>query len=374
MPQIPVNNNGRIVLDYEDSGPPQGTDCTTNYTTIVIAHGLVFYAPVFHRLLPYAHEHNFRIVLLNMRDYADSSPFSPSELGRFSTSPHDAVKEIGHQFAAFLTGFIQKHQIPEIKVIKGKQTGGLVFSTWSFSNTFHMSLLGNAHTLPKETKTLLSKYWRRSVMYDPAFANIGAAPPVDVYSPLRDASLSPRARAEKFSDWVSSYSPPVPAFAIATYTRHDLVARQRRAADPQYRESLTADYMRTTTIKHMSAEELEGMTDFGVVERSTRSMRNVPREIYEDNARRALWEPELDPDSESGDVTFLNLGVVVLWFDMTIADCIWAVKVLHDARIEHSQRRDSRARDVEFVCLEGLNHFAHWDDPARVMRALAEHI
>ena len=100
-----------------------------------------------------------------MRDYAGSSPFSPKELEEFSTAPHNAVREIGRQFAAFLADFVQTHQIPEIKVTDGKRTAGLVFLTWSFSNTFHMSLLGNAHTLPKSTKTLLSKYWRRSVMY-----------------------------------------------------------------------------------------------------------------------------------------------------------------------------------------------------------------
>lgn len=100
-----------------------------------------------------------------MRDYPGSSSFSPEELKAFSTSPHNAVQEIGHQLAAFLVYFVQKYKIPEIRLIDGKQTAGLVFLTWSFSNTFHMSLLGNAHTLPAETKAVLSKYWRRSVMY-----------------------------------------------------------------------------------------------------------------------------------------------------------------------------------------------------------------
>jgi hypothetical protein len=39
MPTLPVNNNG-AVLYYEDSGAPSGK---TEYSTIVIFHGLVFH-------------------------------------------------------------------------------------------------------------------------------------------------------------------------------------------------------------------------------------------------------------------------------------------------------------------------------------------
>ena len=107
----------------------------------------------------------------------------------------------------------------------------------------------------------------------------------------------------------------------------------------------------------MSPDQLREMADYDVVERSAQAMRAVPRGVYEDNARRALWEPERDLDSESGDVAFPDVDVLVLWFDMTIADCVWAVKVLHDAQAEQRSREDSKARNVKFVCLEGLNHF-----------------
>ena len=100
-----------------------------------------------------------------MRDYPGSSPFSPQEILAFSNSPHEAVRELGQQFAAFLVYFVQKYGIPEVQVVNGKRASGIAFLTWSFSNTFHMSLLGNAHTLPKETKALLERYWRRSVLY-----------------------------------------------------------------------------------------------------------------------------------------------------------------------------------------------------------------
>lgn len=180
---------------------------------------------------------------------------------------------------------------------------------------------------------------------------------------------------------------------MSTYTVEDLIARQQLADDPSFKESLPVEYMKTSTVERMTSEELERMTDPGVVERSAQAMRAVPRDIYKDNARRALWEPEVDPDLGAGEVTFPNLSVLVLWFDMTMGDCIWAVKTLHDAHASERLKEGSKAREVEFVCLKWLNHFvsiiprdsgsscslilrlqAHWDDPEGIMRNLAKHI
>lgn len=44
MPTAPVNDRGDV-LAYEDSGPPFDH---TDYTTIVIVHGLVFYTRAYY--------------------------------------------------------------------------------------------------------------------------------------------------------------------------------------------------------------------------------------------------------------------------------------------------------------------------------------
>ena len=43
MPRAAVNGDG-VVLDYEDTGPPSDS---ADYTTIVMVHGLVFYARMY---------------------------------------------------------------------------------------------------------------------------------------------------------------------------------------------------------------------------------------------------------------------------------------------------------------------------------------
>ena len=43
MPRAAVNGDG-VVLDYEDTGPPPDS---ADYTTIVMVHGLVFYARMY---------------------------------------------------------------------------------------------------------------------------------------------------------------------------------------------------------------------------------------------------------------------------------------------------------------------------------------
>jgi hypothetical protein len=120
---------------------------------------------VFRRLMLLAPKYNFRLVCLNMRDYPGSSSFSLEELSAFSTSPREAIRELGHQLALFMAYFVRRYEIPEIKQHREKSTAGIVLLTWSFSNLLHLALLAHAYTLPKETKKLLEKYWRRSVMY-----------------------------------------------------------------------------------------------------------------------------------------------------------------------------------------------------------------
>ncbi|KAI0337254.1 hypothetical protein BDW22DRAFT_1364336 [Trametopsis cervina] len=365
MPQAPVDDAG-AVLFYEDSGAPPNS---TEYTTIVLVHGMIFHSGTFHRLLPHAHTHNLRLVLLNMRDYPNSSPLTPADRAALSSTPAAALRGLAHQLAAFMAYFVRTYEIPE-RTGEGKGRGGIVLSTWSFSNTLHLALLADAHLLPRETNTLLRRYWRRSVLYDPALGNIGAAVPPGVYSPLRDPSLpSPTKRIAAFSLWVSSYFPPVPPSSIPSYTLADLLARQAQGSDNE----------RTPSVERMSEEERKG-TASGVEEviGGVEAMRAVPRTVYEDNTRRALWEPDVDPESdanengEEGRMTFPELSVLVLWFDSSIGDCIWATKLLHDAHAAASP--PPRSREVEFVSVSGCNHLAHWDEPERIVRALAEHV
>ena len=124
---------------------------------------------IFRRLLPYANKRNLRLVLLNMRDYPGSSPFTPEEVAGMASKDVQeqagVIREMGRQIATFLAYFIHKYDIPTPRITRGKKNGGLSLLTWSLSNTMSMSLLGNAHTLPKKTKEVLDQYWHTLVMY-----------------------------------------------------------------------------------------------------------------------------------------------------------------------------------------------------------------
>jgi hypothetical protein len=121
--------------------------------------------------------------------------------------------------------------------------------------------------------------------------------------------------------------------------------------------------MKISTVERMSLEDFQSMTDFGVMSRSTEAMRAVPRGVYELNTTKALWDPELDPDVDQGTkcITFPHLSVLVLWFDMSMGDCIWATKLLAEQRELYANGTSSKARHIDFVCLPGKNHFVGID-------------
>ena len=67
--------------------------------------------------------------------------------------------------AGFLEYFIKEHDIPKIEVVDGKKTKGLALLTWSMSNIWAFSFLGNANVFSKTTTDFLSEYLRTVVLY-----------------------------------------------------------------------------------------------------------------------------------------------------------------------------------------------------------------
>ncbi len=104
-----------------------------------------------------------------MRDYPGSSRFSPEELKAIASSDREtqakAIKALGLQISAFLVHIIKKCDIPKFTEENGKKKGGLALLGWSLGNLVSMSMLGNAGTLPDDTKDFLERYLRTVVMY-----------------------------------------------------------------------------------------------------------------------------------------------------------------------------------------------------------------
>jgi len=78
---------------------------------------------IYRPMIPYAAARNVRLILVNVRDYPGSTPYSPSELAALNSSnlkeQWAMLNERGQEAAAFLLWFIQKERIPQIAGSQG---------------------------------------------------------------------------------------------------------------------------------------------------------------------------------------------------------------------------------------------------------------
>ncbi|EKM49786.1 uncharacterized protein PHACADRAFT_179168 [Phanerochaete carnosa HHB-10118-sp] len=135
------------------------------------------------------------------------------------------------------------------------------------------------------------------------------------------------------------------------------------------RTAFLAKYLRTVvmldpskrpTIERMSKDELESITDAGVLERSSMKLFQASRDVLYPNVLRALVDTQgVWPD----------VNVLVFWCDESMHDCIWAAKFISDlGRAPSAEGKQKRRIDVER--LWGVNHFVHWDAPETFVTAL----
>ncbi|KIK69421.1 hypothetical protein GYMLUDRAFT_647216 [Collybiopsis luxurians FD-317 M1] len=107
--------------------------------------------------------------------------------------------------------FIKQEKIPPWKEHSdGPRRGGIVILGWSLGNATVLSFLATAGTsllISDELSTLLEKYVRNCVLYEPTCFAIGCPLPADNpnYIPWEDPSLSPEDFPVAVSRWVSSY-------------------------------------------------------------------------------------------------------------------------------------------------------------------------
>lgn len=150
---------------------------------------------------------------------------------------------------------------------------------------------------------------------------------------MRDTSLSPKERGDKFLPWVSSYFSAVSSLSEVTPA---FLAARSALPDDTFRP----------TVKGMSAPELASTTHFGALA-SNLALRQIDPAIYARNLRRALVD--------TGDV-WQNVKALVVWCDMSVVDCIWGAKACADLVAEkHGVGHIQRA--IEFIKIEGANHF-----------------
>jgi len=360
MPLAPAGNHGAQLL-YHDSGAPATSN---SYVTLVLFHGAVFHSPIFQRLFEFAAGLSLRLVTVTLRDYPGSTPLTPDELDALRSPDRDVqasmIKDRGHELAFFLEWFIRTENIPPLEPSddpNASRNGGLAILAWSWGNCMALSFLSHGDSLPTDTKELLNSYMRTYVIYDPPPFVFGVPdPPLEeIYSPLRDPNIPREQIGPLFSLWVASYFSHSPSVlsSISTSTREELLSGLARSsmANP------SPD--REPTLQRMSAAEIAEVADMPVMARSHTLMMQVDRSIYYENAQRAFSNTELWP----------NFQAVMVWCDMSHPDIINAAWNFHKMSTHYSS---SGGRKVVMRRYEGANHFAHWDQPERTLRLLAE--
>lgn len=188
-----------VLCTYLDSGPPPGI---ADYETVVILHGyvwhggesalnrvashqaykllLLFLVGNFKYLIPLAHQHRARVVVVNRRGYPGSAPFDEADLSTLqslvSSPPTQQNAEIMLSFMRdrtkeiydYLTRFIAHEWHTPLE-------GGIVLVGWSFGTVWMNAFLANIDSCPPSEVNLQS-YIRRIVYYGEYEDYISLAP------------------------------------------------------------------------------------------------------------------------------------------------------------------------------------------------------
>ncbi|KAH9949819.1 hypothetical protein B0H21DRAFT_687756 [Amylocystis lapponica] len=308
MPTASVDNHG-TVLYYEDSGAPP----SPAYITVVLLHGLLINGGIFTRLFRYAEANNLRLLAVNLRDYAGSTPYSRAEIEVLQSSNKDAqatcLETQGLQLATFIRWFIGTKNIPPIT--RDPKSG---------------DALGGGFAL---------------------------------YHPILDESLDIDGRASHFTSWVSYYnSPPKvepgsPGFVSALLECKPL-HEGSEAVPPEASRRLTP------TVWRMSPDELSATTDCSLLARSQLWLLLINADIFKANLRHALFDCPLNTTGRTPQIVWPDVKVRVVWGDMSTSDCLAAIHILTQL-CEEYRGSVHIGRNPEFIRLQGVNHFVSKD-------------
>ncbi|GJE91098.1 hypothetical protein PsYK624_072470 [Phanerochaete sordida] len=347
MPLAQLDSKGTSIY-YEDSGPPVGIPI---YTTLVIVHGALINSATFDRMLPLAPKHGLRLITMNSRDYRGSTPYTTEELADM-TSPDievqaSAVRRWGREVAQFLAYVCQTLRIPATVGAENKQAGGLVLAVWSLSGAAALALLGDPRTMGTELTSTLAPYLRKIILYDPPCIVYGVSPAIGLKWPYADPSIPPAQKPDAFVDWVSAYHPAFPTAPITA---------------PAVRAHAVSLPL-TPTLRTLEKHDFARTVDAGTSARSLNIMATDAR-IHVAHARRACFD---------ADAVLPRVDVLALWCDQTVWLCTWGAKVFQDFMREPAEA-GKRKRRMASLRVRNVNHFAHWDEPERMVRLFAEQI
>uniref|UniRef100_A0A8H7Y398 AB hydrolase-1 domain-containing protein n=1 Tax=Psilocybe cubensis TaxID=181762 RepID=A0A8H7Y398_PSICU len=307
---------GGIQLSYTDSGAP-AEDCT-DYTTVIIAHGMGFNARGFEKLHDLAAKHNFRTIAFQRRGYQGSTEYTASELDDQYSGKKVFIDRLALELAYFCQHIVEEHTIP-LRSKDGK-SGGIALLGWSMGAACKVAL-----------QNIYGAWFYMAYGYDLP-SDYEAPKPVngdqkqaltneEIYGAVRIAISG---YYDKPKDWSGDIN----------------TLDQRMRADEVTVDRWTAE----ENTKYFSLESAM-KTDF--------SMFLPPfQKLLGEMTQRVLFMP-----------------VTLLYPERTHWYCVWGAWVTQKLYKE-CVNRDEVVRQLNVVHITGGNHFTHYDKPDEFLTAV----
>ncbi|EKM57442.1 uncharacterized protein PHACADRAFT_138618 [Phanerochaete carnosa HHB-10118-sp] len=332
MPFAQIDDEG-ISICYQDTGAPDGS---STYTTLVCTHGAMINSSMWDRMGPYASKYGLRMISLNERDYAGSSPHTKEELAQI-TSPDGevqahAVRRSGLEMAQFLAYVCRALNVPVISGEGAKKQGGLVLVAWSASGIAALSMLGDPRTMGSDLTATLAPYLRKVILHDPPSVVFGETPDLGIPWPVTDPTIPPERIPDAIIDWVSSSFSPVPEGVPITAES----LREHHAVLPG-----------TPTLRALSPEDYKRIVEPGFSGRGLGLILMTNEAIHRAHAHRTFSD---------ADAVLPGVDILCLYCDHTPWTSTWGAKMFQDLASEAADP-GKKKRKTAFLRLQNANHF-----------------
>ncbi|KAF8509067.1 Alpha/Beta hydrolase protein [Hysterangium stoloniferum] len=342
MPTLTVNDAGTS-LYYLDSGPlPNDT-----YVTIFILHGFSFHSPVFKRLFPLALTYNLRIVAITRRDYPGSTPSSQNELDVITQGgADDMIRFLGDrakEIAVFMDKFIQEQAIP--KPSADGKLGGVALCGWSLGSLQGLAFMALAADFPPDVVGRLKHYLKTYIIYE---SSLGYAASPKSYHPLLDPAIPAAEKNSTFVSWISGY------FKHSGIDTQDFTGLASHPSPHRPPSSAT-----------FSVEDIASFFDpTGGPRSDEHFIKQASAAIAMNDIRQKAFFPS--------DNVWPTTRVDLVWCDETIWGVISGLWKLEKELGENVLKIPGvKRRPLNTVSIPGSNHFAHWDDPDKLLKVFS---
>ena len=120
-------------------------------------------------MLSLAARYNLRLIVVNMRDYSGSTPYTEAQLGELLKPDVEvqagALRRYGQEIAAFLAFVCKNLDISPTATQGLKKSAGLVLMVWSLSALGFVTMFGDPAVLDENKKTALAPYLRKVILH-----------------------------------------------------------------------------------------------------------------------------------------------------------------------------------------------------------------